>query len=290
MYHLDPAIIRDAHERPAQALGDVGVLRQSPVHSAAYPPGSLVADPLGQQFDVLFRPGVKKSNNWAIWWSDLMMAMFVMFAALYIFQLPQKLRTDLVPEVPVEQEYSPISGGESLLFRIYEQGREAIQRHNLEAMIATQLVPGKSARFILAGDQVFDLGQVQMKPAPRSALQVLAPILRQGPYTLTLVGHASVDEKKVSGLSSPWDLPLARAKALADFLLECGVPEQAIIVAGYGEQDGFWSKSRNFDLGRRVEIVLSPENPIEPLSTDEISGQSKAGIRAWMSRAGTGGE
>ena len=41
-----------------------------------------------QYLDVFNREMKPRSANWAIWWSDLMMTMFIMFAALYAFQMP----------------------------------------------------------------------------------------------------------------------------------------------------------------------------------------------------------
>lgn len=286
MYQPDPAIIREVRERPALVPGDVAS-PQPGQFSSVRPAISLIADPLGQHFDAMARPPVQKSNNWAVWWSDLMMAMFVMFAALYIFQVPQKKPLGPVPEAPTVAEQYPARGAESLLLRMYEQGQDLILQNRLEDLVVSRLVPEKNMRLILAGEHAFDQGQARLKPRAKSAVQVLAPILRQGPYKLTVVGHVDNDEKQ--GSSAPWDLSMDRAKAVAHALLEFGVPEEATIVVGYAHKVVAPSKPGQPALGRRVEIVLSSENPTDPLSADEISKQSKAGIRAWMSSSRMGG-
>ena len=84
MHEPTPDTIRDAHAR----------LRPSP--QAENPSARCLSgmeltlgSPLASQYlDVFNREMKPRSANWAIWWSDLMMTMFIMFAALYAFQMP----------------------------------------------------------------------------------------------------------------------------------------------------------------------------------------------------------
>lgn len=288
-----PEFVRAVLDRPVQALRD-------PLSSTDGPPvpvarvgvsaAHLVADPFGQQLDVLARPIPTKSTNWAIWWSDLMMTMFIMFAALYAFQTPRKTDVAVVHDAAVEVRETTTPAGDSLLARIYEQGRDAIRQNGLEAFAVPRLAPEKNVRFILAGDQLFDPGKAQIKTGAQAPLRVLARTLRQIPYKLTLVGHAAADDLLAPGFSSTWELSTARAGALAEFLAGNGLPPHAMIVVGYGDQEPVRAASAEPGLNRRAEIVISAENPSDPLPPDGISDQAKDGIRGWMTAHGQGGE
>ncbi len=293
MRQPSPELVRSALDRPVQALSEPASPPSPPQPvtvgvSVSY--AHLVADPFGQQLDVLARPTPPKSTNWAIWWSDLMMTMFIMFAALYAFQMPKDAQVAIVPDASVEVREVPPQAGDSLLVRIYEQGRDAISQHGLEAFAVPRLVPEKNVRFILAGDQLFDPGKAQIKPGALAPLRVLARALRQAPYKLTLVGHAAADDVAAPGSPSAWALSTARASALADFLAGTGLSPRAMIVVGYGDQEPVRATSAEPGLNRRAEIVISAENPSDPLPPDGISDQAKDGIRGWMTAHGQGGE
>lgn len=293
MRQPSPELVRSALDRPVQALREPAPPPSSPQPvtvgvSVSY--SHLVADPFGQQLDVLARSTPPKSTNWAIWWSDLMMTMFILFAALYAFQTPRGAQVAIVPDAPVEVRETPPLAGDSLLARIYEQGRDAIRQHGLEAFAVPRLTPEKNVRFVLAGDQLFDPGKAQIKPGATAPLRVLAQTLRQVPYKLTLVGHTAADDVLAPGFSSAWGLSTARASALADFLAGDGLSPRAMIVVGYGDQEPMRAASAEPGLNRRAEIVISAENPSDPLPPDGISDQAKDGIRGWMTAQGQGGE
>lgn len=281
-----PETIRAACERPVQALRD-----PAPFQEAAFQPAPsamiLTVDPFGQQFDVLARPHAAKSNNWAIWWSDLMMTMFVMFAALYVFQMPKNPQVAIVPDAPVEVRETPPPAGDSLLARIHEQGRDVIRLHGLSAFAAPRLVPDKSVRFVLDGGQLFDPGKAQIKTGARTPLRLLAQVVASAPYKITLVGHAAADDAG-PGAPSAWELSTARASALANFLTSVGLPARNMIVVGYGDQEPVRANVLRTEaaVNRRAEIVVCAENPTDPLPPDEESDQATAGVRQWMTTQG----
>lgn len=109
-----------------------------------------------QYFDVMLREAPEKSNNWAIWWSDLMMTMFIMFAALYAFQMPKDILPPKVvtaPLPPGESVVPPVPvDGESILVRTYDALRERVQAAGLEGVLAVRLIPEKAVRVTIAGD------------------------------------------------------------------------------------------------------------------------------------------
>lgn len=283
-----PETIRSACERPVHALRDP-VPPQAVNVQAVTPALNLAVDPFSQQFDMLSRPFAAKSNNWAVWWSDLMMTMFVMFAALYVFQMPKTPTVTIAPDAPAEVRQTPPPAGDSLLARLHQQALDVIRLHGLSAFAAPRLVPDKSVRFVLSGEQLFEAGKARIKPGALTPLRLLSQALVAAPYKITLVGHAAVDDA-VTGAPAPWELSTARAGALAEFLASSGLPARKMIVVGYGDQEPVRADASLAEaaVNRRAEIVISAENPTDPLPPDGDSEQAKAGVRRWMTSQGEG--
>ena len=248
--------------------------------------------PAGQHFDIFAREPEPRSAGWVVCWSDLMMTMFIMFAALYVFQAPQiqfKSVTELAAQaVPIGAEPAPprsLPG--SILDRIHDRLRDLIERDGLQAWCSVRSMPEKSLHVVLAGDLLFDGGGAALRAEGRTTLRGVAEILRAAPHTLAVVGHAGPGEA-LPGFRGPWELSVARAGEVAGYLMrEAGLPSERMLVVGYGDQrpvsgDGGASRSR------RVELVLSAENPTEPLPGDDAPAAD--GFRGWLANSKRGGE
>lgn len=264
----------------------------APLGRLDVPGGDPALSLTGQHFDIFAREAGPRSAGWVVCWSDLMMTMFIMFAALYAFQAPKiqfKSVTDLSAHaVHVGDEPSPPRPmGESVLGRIHDRIRDMIERSGLEGVVAVRLVPEKELHVTVSGDFLFGAGGSALRPEVKSRLLELASILRSAPHILSVVGHAAPDER-LNDPAGPWRLSTARATEVAMFLSgEGGLSAQSMVVAGYGDQrplhagDGFGSS-------RRVELVLSTENPTEPLPA--VEGSDSAGFRRWVAASGQGGQ
>lgn len=246
----------------------------------------------GQHFDIFARDPEPRSPGWVVCWSDLMMTMFIMFAALYVFQAPQiqfKSVSELTAQaVPIGSEPAPprpVPG--SILDRLHDRLRDLIERDGLQAWCSVRSMPGKSLHVVLAGDLLFDGGGVGLRTEGRTTLHGVADILRAAPHTLAVVGHAGPGEA-VQGYRGPWELSVARAGEVAGYLMrEAGLPMERMLVVGYGDQrplSGEGGTSRS----RRVELVLSAENPTEPLPGDDAPAAD--GFRGWLANSKRGGE
>ena len=250
------------------------------------------ADLAGQHFDIFARDAEPRSSGWVVCWSDLMMTMFIMFAALYVFQAPQiqfKSVSELTAQAaPIGSEPAPsrpLPG--SILDRIHDRLRDLIERDGLQAWCSVRSIPEKSLHVVLAGDLLFDGGGAVLRAEGRTTLHRVGEILRAAPHTLAVVGHAGLGEA-AQGFPGPWELSVARAGEVAGFLMrETGLPTERMLVAGYGDQrpvSGEGAASRS----RRVELVLSAENPTEPLPGDDATAAD--GFRGWLANSKRGGE
>lgn len=239
----------------------------------------------GQYLDVFHREAKPKSASWAIWWSDLMMTMFIMFAALYAFQIPVSRAVPVPSGEPVPTAVrSAADETGSILIRVHDQIRDIIRREGPADSVFMRLTPGKSLRVILMGDVFFTSGSHVLRPSGRAALQQISPVLRGAPHLLAVVGHAATGESTADG-SGAWAVSTARSGEVADFLMENGgIDPGRISLAAYGDQRPLWRDAAADARNRRVELVLSMENPTEP-PVEVASGGN--GFRNWVAREGS---
>jgi chemotaxis protein MotB len=119
---------------------------------------------------------------------------------------------------------------------------------------------------------LFEEGQSGLAPASQSKLDDLAALL-QSPeaqdFRIMVVGHT--DESQVArrptrqSYPNNWHLSSSRALAVADYLLQAGVEETRLGVAGYASHEPVASNGTAEDRrrNRRVEVfLLSPNTPI----------------------------
>ncbi len=103
----------------------------------------------------------------------------------------------------------------------------------------------------------FDSGSDRLKDTASRVLEKIVTVLRRdyGDCKIYVEGHTDTDPivKTKSKYLDNRELSAKRANAVARFLAEKGVPEENIVIVGYGQFDprDTRSKARN----RRVEIV-----------------------------------
>lgn len=240
---------------------------------------------LSHRFDIMSRETVPRSSGWAIAWSDLMMTMFVMFAALYIFQMPKKVPvlSDEKSPLMVLAPRTEVSPG-SILDRIHDGIRDVIDRNGLEPFLRVRLVPEKSVHITSVGDSLFGAGTAALKTAGKNQLLGLTGILRSAPHAVAVVGHV-VPGEPLGDFADPWKLSMARAAEVAAFLMrEGGLPANRVLLVGYGDRSPSAGEAGQVEI-RRLEIVLSTEVPTDPLPS---SGGQAGGFREWLAASRQG--
>lgn len=238
----------------------------------------------GQHFDIFSRKETLRPASWVICWSDLMMTMFIMFAALYLFQIP-KIQFKSVSEfsvnaLPLGTEVIPSRPSDgSVLDRLHDRLRDLIARDGLQAAIFVQSVPGKALHVTISGDLLFQGSTASLRGDVKKTLVSVGEILRSAPHTLSVVGHSASGEA-VPGYRGGWDFSVAMATTVASFLMDdAGLPATRVLVAGYGDQRPL-AQEDGVSANRRVELVLSTENPTEPLPSVRVPNGE--GFRQWL--------
>jgi len=115
----------------------------------------------------------------------------------------------------------------------------------------------------LTSEVLFDSGSIEIKPAGRRVLDLIAESLNAYPEReISIDGHTdNVPVGKASRYVSNWDLSTTRAIAAVDHLQRAGVLPRRLRAVGHGEHKPIASNANaeGRQLNRRIEIRLLPE-------------------------------
>jgi len=223
--------------------------------------------PIGD--DILFSNEMPRAVHWSVAWADVMMTMFVIFAALYIFKAPTKETVTAPPEIKTEYiekrvEVPQNSGvtqsqGERSIREIYDMSRQT-----LSSSSSIELVPDKAVRIILKSDLLFDLGKAYIKEDAKASLREVAQVLKNTSNMVNVVGHTDDLPINTAEFPSNWELSTARACQVARFLMtDMNIPEERFYVTGHAFYQPVKPNTddANREANRRVEIIITKERP-----------------------------
>jgi flagellar motor protein MotB len=219
--------------------------------------------------DILFSNEMPRAVHWSVAWADVMMTMFVIFAAMYIFKSQFKEKIILQPEVKTEyvdklKESPQPSGANQTNENQSIQEIYDLSRKSLNSISSVELVPDKAVRIILKSDLLFDLGKADIKEDGKSSLKEVAGIIRQTPYMVNVVGHTDDLAINTQEFPSNWELSTARACKVARYLMtDMNLPEERFYVTGHAFYQPVKPNSDDLNraANRRVEIIITKEKP-----------------------------
>jgi chemotaxis protein MotB len=234
--------------------------------------------------DALHDDGIARAN-WTVPWSDLMLTMFVLFAALLAVQMQQeRTRKEAQQQAqhqktteprdqpvdrdrPVEHEkpvpeeaLSRKPSFEPLMqINVLARSQEAVREANLQNAEII-LMDDQSVKVSVQGPMFFALGKADLRPEVAQFLDRLALIIKQTPYQVHVVGHT--DDLPISTAMFPtnWELSLFRGSQVARYLIKAGNLEPSrFLVMGRGEYEPAAANAdeRSRALNRRVEIIIT---------------------------------
>ncbi len=212
---------------------------------------------------------------WSIPWSDLMMAMFVLFAALLAAnamnpKIEIRYKPHPIPEVHeieketiVEQQvplrqpsFEPL-----MQINVFDRSQDAIletQMHNIDVA----RLEDQSVKVSVQGPMFFERGKVDLLPDMIEFLDRLATVIKQTPYQVHVVGHTDDNPINTAIFPSNWELSLHRASQVARHLIRSGrIDPKRFIVMGRGQYDpAYPNDDEEFRaMNRRVEIIITRE-------------------------------
>ncbi|MGH1478821.1 MAG: peptidoglycan -binding protein [Geminicoccales bacterium] len=122
-------------------------------------------------------------------------------------------------------------------------------------------------RFVFQSEVLFPSGEAVLEPSGRDQLATLAESLRdisseipgELPWVLQINGHTDRRRINTAEFPSNWELSTARAITVGKFLIDNGVPEERIAVAGFAQYQPVDERRSNnaYRNNRRIEIKLT---------------------------------
>jgi chemotaxis protein MotB len=256
----------------------------SPVKPPRHVPSSAAASRLFDGGDASADDDTMRSN-WAVPWSDLMMTMFVLFAALLaaqtahkraghgketqvqqiqvppqqIAELPGPETTKAPTPAPTPEAAAGPSSDSLKSVDILAKSKDAVRDADLKNVQIAEL-DDKSVQVRMQGAMFFASGKAELRPEVLSLLDRLAQVIRETPYDIQVVGHTDDVEINTGAFPSNWELSLARANQVAHHLMEAGgIEPSRFMVVGRGKYHplGPNTDEQSRALNRRVEIIIT---------------------------------
>lgn len=240
------------------------------------------------------RSTLPKKVHWSVPWSDLMMTMFILFVVMYIYHAQEKeyLSPDgLGKEKGIHYTTPPPANSEEAgydhqhtLPKLFDLSTTTLKARNLKNFASVDLVADRAVRLIVTGDLLFAVGDTALKPEAKEKLKQLAPIIKETPYKVNIVGHTD-NLPLHSNYLTNWELSVIRACVVARFFIEeMGVPEHKFFLSGHAYFQPLrpHTTEENRAVNRRVEIILTRERPYglpfsgTPLFSEEMYNQNQA--------------
>ena len=237
-------------------------------------------------------PGAPK---WMVTFGDLMSLLLCFFVLLLSFstmdpamykEVSGSLRNafgvqknEIIYEIPkgvdiVSREFAPVFNVDVILEKI----KSAIRLQLLKGEVEIEAM--KDRVILRFNDEVtFDPGSASLKPAAKSLLDKVRPIIEKVPGEVLVAGHTDNVPLKSPLYPSNWHLSAARASSVVEYILSTHtISERRLAAIGYGasrpraSNDTPGHRRKN----RRVELIfMQPPNPEEV----EVTPVTETGLK-----------
>ncbi len=143
---------------------------------------------------------------------------------------------------------------------LFDQSERTIDTNNLGEFASIQLTPNKAIRIILTGDLLFKTGHATLSHNAVVSLQKIAETISNSKHQIHIEGHTDNVPILSGRYANNWELSMARANAVATFLIEdMGMDPSQFVISGYASYKPVVpnSSAANMAKNRRVEIVVT---------------------------------
>ena len=143
---------------------------------------------------------------------------------------------------------------------LYTQSQHTLDTFNLNEFAEINLAPNKAVRIVLTGDLLFETGHAALSQNAISSLEKIADVIRTTPHQIHIEGHTDDIPITYGRYANNWELSVARAHAVAEFLIEeMHMDPSQFVISGYASYKPVVTNS-DADTrakNRRVEIVIT---------------------------------
>jgi chemotaxis protein MotB len=180
-----------------------------------------------------FAPVFVERRNQYIWltiYSDLITNLFLLFLSLYALSYfgPDAI-TDAMASMRTRMEYSKKAAP---WYEDITRDLKMVSNENAPVVAREDRL-----QMALPDDVLFAVGDGELKDHDQFVLHSIAQAVRKVPYTVLVEGHTDDQPLKPgSRYSSNWELSLARAMSVVNYLVQYeGIAPERLGVAAFGE-------------------------------------------------------
>lgn len=212
---------------------------------------------------------LNKGALWAVTYGDLMSYLMILFLVLFSFSIA---KSDKAKARKYEESISNIQkafGGKVDQKRIevakakeneesvVSKLQETVQTESLQKFVQLQ-ISEKKVKLVLTEGILFDSGRAELKDNAKKVLLTLIDELKKLPNDVIIEGHTDNVPIKSGRYSTNWELSMARAYSVIEFMEENGISSRHLAGIGYGENRPITDNStpENKAKNRRIEISL----------------------------------
>ncbi|MBI4800928.1 MAG: OmpA family protein [Elusimicrobia bacterium] len=211
---------------------------------------------------------LNKGAIWAITYGDLMSYLMIFFLILFSFSIA---RTDKVKSRKYEESLVNIQkafGGmadDKRVERARAQELEDNVADKLKQSMADKQMSSlvqidsneRRVRLVLTEAVLFDSGRADLKDRAKEVLRPIAEELKKLPNEVLVEGHTDNVPIHTGRYSTNWELSMARAYSVIEFLEETGMNTKKLAGIGYGENRAVADNTTN--EGRAKNRLIKSE-------------------------------
>ena len=203
------------------------------------------------------------STLWLIIFSDmstnLMMFFLMLFAMTRMSTSDREMLADAMKEAMQDkpqrmEEFESKSQAENLAISTMTD----VVVHGRLKSYATLEVTDDKIKLTLRMPLIFESGSAEIDPSAVESLESLVDPIQRFPTEAILEGHTDNVPIRGGAYSSNWELSVARAVSVIEFMVSRGVAPGKLVAGGYGEFHPAHPNDtpENRALNRRIEITI----------------------------------
>lgn len=175
---------------------------------------------------------------WLVVLCDMMTNLMLFFLIMYGFtRQPEEARKKMMEAMSDQFREEPQTQTEQKAEQVIQKAKEEDVSAALQKKDFAQVeVSEQRIRVTLTNPVLFVSGEAELSEEAKRELAELAPVLSQLPNTVLVEGHTDNVPVRGKAYASNWELSVARAAAVVDFLMGPGrLSADRFVMAGYGE-------------------------------------------------------
>ena len=172
---------------------------------------------------------------------------------------PKPIVVPGIPEAPPKSE--EVASQLTQMLASQNLGNEVSVQTNIDGVLIS-----------LSEKLLFPSGSSDLPAEARPVLDTIVTMLKPIDNKIRLVGNTDDSQPTDPNYSNNWDLSLARAMVVANYLMQAGIDPSRLIISGRGQYDPIFpnDSAEHRALNSRVDIIIVYQVDSSVLGTDTI--------------------